>query len=42
MSTPSGYTTRSLGAYWHQGACPKVKAIEYHPNGTVKRVEFNP
>ena len=24
----------------HNGACPKVKAIEYHPNGTVKRVEF--
>lgn len=24
----------------HEGACPKVKAIEYHPNGTVRRVEF--
>lgn len=20
--------------------CPRVKAIEYHPDGTVKRVEF--
>lgn len=20
---------------------PKVKAIEYHPNGAIKRVEFN-
>lgn len=20
--------------------CPEVKAFEYHPNGTVKRVEF--
>lgn len=25
---------------YHSGRCPKVKAIEYHPNGTVKRVEF--
>ena len=25
----------------HGGACPKVKAIEYYPDGvTVKRVEF--
>lgn len=25
---------------YHTGKCPKVKAIEYHPDGTVKRVEF--
>jgi hypothetical protein len=25
---------------YHSGTCPKVKAIEYHPNGSVKRVEF--
>lgn len=25
---------------YHSGTCPKVKAIEYHPDGTVKRVEF--
>jgi hypothetical protein len=24
----------------HEMTCPKIKAIEYHPNGTVKRVEF--
>lgn len=24
----------------HQTVCPMVKAIEYHPNGAVKRVEF--
>lgn len=24
----------------HTGKCPLVKAIEYHPNGIVKRVEF--
>ena len=25
---------------FHTGKCPKVKAIEYHPNGTIKRIEF--
>lgn len=24
----------------HSGFCPRVKCIEFHPNGTVKRVEF--
>lgn len=24
----------------HQGQCPRIKAIEYHENGTVKRVEY--
>lgn len=24
----------------HDGVCPNVKAIEYYPNGTVKRVEY--
>ena len=24
----------------HTGMCPTVKAIEYHPDGTMKRVEF--
>lgn len=24
----------------HQGKCPLVKAIEYFPNGMVKRVEY--
>lgn len=28
------------GALPHQGVCPTMKAIEYHENGTVKRVEF--
>ena len=27
-------------AYSHNGLCPRVKAIEYYPNGTVKRVEL--
>lgn len=24
----------------HQGICPKVEEIEYHPNGTIKKVKF--
>jgi hypothetical protein len=28
------------GSFPHQGVCPTVKAIEYHPNGMTKRVEF--
>lgn len=28
------------GSY-HTGACPRVRAIEYHPNGTVKRIEYH-
>lgn len=24
----------------HVGKCPLVKALEYHPDGTMKRVEF--
>lgn len=25
----------------HAGPCPRVKAIEYYENGTVKRVEYH-
>lgn len=24
----------------HQGKCPLVRAIEYHENGTIKRIEY--
>lgn len=27
--------------FGHTGTCPRIKAIEYHQNGTVKRVEFH-
>jgi hypothetical protein len=30
---------RFCGGY-HSGTCPRVKAIEYHQDGSVKRVEF--
>lgn len=30
------------GCVFHLGGvCPKVKAFEYYPNGTLKRVEFH-
>ncbi len=25
----------------HSGTCPRIKAIEYHQDGTIKRVEFH-
>ena len=25
----------------HEGACPRVKAVEYYRDGSVKRVEFH-
>jgi hypothetical protein len=25
----------------HPGECPRVKAIDYYPDGTTKRVEFH-
>lgn len=34
------YCSSAFQAVMHGGACPKVNAIEYHQNGTVKRVEF--
>jgi hypothetical protein len=31
-----------LNIVLHAGdPCPRIKAIEYHTNGTIKRVEFN-
>lgn len=27
--------------YTHSGVCPRVKAIEYFPDGAVKRVELH-
>jgi len=24
----------------HETTCPRIKAIEYHTNGTIKRIEF--
>ena len=26
---------------WHSGTCPRIKSIDYYPNGSVKHVEFH-
>ena len=36
------WCSSTYSATFHSGRCPKVRAIEYHPDGRVKRVEFNP
>jgi hypothetical protein len=44
-TSSAGYTTTWRACGWcgliHGGTCPRVKAIEYHPNGQIKRVEFH-
>ena len=25
----------------HEGVCQRIRAIEYHPDGTIKRMEFH-
>lgn len=27
--------------FMHEITCPRIKAIEYHADGTVKRIEFH-
>ncbi|MCA1571227.1 MAG: hypothetical protein LC798_13090 [Chloroflexi bacterium] len=34
------YCSGPFSATVHAGSCPKVRSIEYHPNGSVKKVEF--
>jgi hypothetical protein len=40
MSTDATPRCRWCGQPFHQGICPTVKAMEFHPDGTMKRVEF--
>lgn len=48
ISSGSPTTSSWTSCYWcgliHVGGgiCPRVREIEYYPNGTVKRVEFHP
>lgn len=28
-------------AGWHGGVCPNIKAIEYYPDGSVRKVEYH-
>jgi hypothetical protein len=34
------YCSNESFKVYHPGKCPKVKSIEYHENGTIKKVEF--
>ena len=34
------YCSTPTVASYHSGSCPRVRAIEYHPDGSVKRIEF--
>ena len=38
---PVQYHSCSHCGSMHAGQCPKVKAVEYHLDGTVKRVEYH-
>lgn len=29
------------GAGSHDGQCPKIKSVEYHPDGSIKKVEYH-
>lgn len=37
---PCGWCSGGSGQVYHIGACPRVRSIEYYPDGAVKRVEF--
>ncbi len=39
---PCGWCSGGTVQVFHNGPCPRVKAIEYHQDGKVKRVEFVP
>lgn len=42
-TTTSGYSSPSqcpICGMWHGPICPSVKAIEYYPDGSIKRIEY--
>ena len=41
-AAPCPWCSTEFVKVYHTGPCPRVKAIEYYPNGTVRRVEFKP
>lgn len=38
--SPCGWCSGNGRTVYHQGQCPRVKSIEYHQDGTIKKVEF--
>lgn len=41
-SRPAGcpHCSGQMSQVYHDGPCPRVKAIEYYPTGAIKRVEY--
>lgn len=39
MSTGLSFPCQHCGLH-HSAPCPRIKAVEYYPDGTVKRVEY--
>ena len=35
------YCSNSGAKIYHGGTCPRVKFVEYYPDGSVKKVEFH-
>ena len=42
MSKPCPWCSGPWNQVYHSGVCPRVRAIDYHPNGMIKRIEFWP
>ena len=40
MPKPCPWCSGPWNQVYHSGVCPRVRAIEYYPNGMIKRVEF--
>ncbi len=34
------YCSDAIQKTYHGGVCPKVKSIEYYPDGSIKKVDF--
>lgn len=41
MTTASPVRNCPHCGIYHQTTCPRIRAIEYHQDGTIKRVEFH-
>jgi hypothetical protein len=43
LSVPGAcpHCSSPFSAVIHGGPCPRIRAIEYHPSGTVKRIEYH-
>ena len=35
-----GWCSNGINRVIHFGPCPHIKAIEHHPNGNIRRLEF--